>query len=246
MGREQRSRGRLPADARCYLCGNPILPDEKWDRDHVPPKRVFALAVLQEHSPNLEWLYTHRACNRSYREDEEYFVVSFAGHVKTATATAVMNDIHRGAAKGHLVGLIKDVLSRFGKIIGPTGERTSTWDSARVERALWKIFRGIYALESSTFLPEQWIHPMWLVPPHTDPSTLEGLAWFPAVRDTQPLAKYGAVFDYKWIGWKTSENVRFHAMAMLFWDGLIVATIFHDPTCPCGEYRLQHQPVTCS
>jgi len=197
MGREQRSRSRLPADARCYLCGNSILPDEEWDRDHVPPKRVFALAVLQEYSPNLEWLYTHRACNRAYREDEEYFVVSFAGHVKTATASAVMNDIRRGAGKGHLVGLIKDVLSRFGKIIGPTGERTFTWDSARFERALWKIFRGIYALESSTFLPEQWIHPMWLVPPHRDPSKLEGLAWFPAVRDTQPLAKYGAVFDYK-------------------------------------------------
>ena len=113
--------------------------------------------MLQEYSPNLEWLYTHRACNRAYREDEEYFVVSFAGHVKTATASAVMNDIRRGAGKGHLVGLIKDVLSRFGKIIGPTGERTFTWDSARFERALWKIFRGIYALESSTFLPEQWI-----------------------------------------------------------------------------------------
>ena len=176
MGHQQRSRIRLPTDTRCYLCGNAILPDEEWDRDHVPPKRIFALAVLQEHSPNLEWLYAHKACNRSYREDEEYFVVSFAGHVKTATASAVMNDIRRGAAKGHLGRLIKDVLSRFGKVIGPTGERVYTWDSPRVERALWKIF-------------------------------------------------------------------RFNAMAMLFWDGLIVATIFHDPTCECGACRPQGQPV---
>ena len=243
MGHQQRSRIRLPTDTRCYLCGNPILPDEEWDRDHVPPKRIFALAVLQEHSPNVEWLYAHKACNRSYREDEEYFVVSFAGHVKTATASAVMNDIRRGKAKGHLGRLIKDVLSRFGKVIGPTGERVYTWDSPRVERALWKIFRGIYSKDSSTFLPEQWIHPMWLVPPQSDPSKLEGLAWFPAVRDTHPLARYGAVFDYKWIGWKTSENLRFNAMAMLFWDGLIVATIFHDPTCECGACRPQGQPV---
>src|SRR5437016_1644421 len=42
MGHEQRSRTRLPADARCYLCGNAIEPDEEWDRDHVPPKRIFA------------------------------------------------------------------------------------------------------------------------------------------------------------------------------------------------------------
>jgi len=67
--------------------------------------------------------------------------------------------------------------------------------------------------------------------------------WFPAVRDTHSLARYGAVFDYKWIGWKTSENLRFNAMAMLFWDGLIVATIFHDPTCECGACRPQGQPV---
>ena len=196
MGREQRSRTRLPVDARCYLCGNPIVPDEEWDRDHVPPKRIFALAVLQQHSPNLEWLYTHKASNRAYREDEEYFIVSFAGHVKTATASAVMNDIRRGAAKGHLVGLINDVLSRFARIMRARGERVYTWDSARVERALWKIFRGIYSLESSTFLPEAWIHPMWLVPPNSDPSKLEGLEWFRAVRETQPLARYGAVFDY--------------------------------------------------
>jgi hypothetical protein len=76
--------------------------------------------VLQEHSPNLEWLHTHQKCNSSYREDEEDFVVSFAGHVKTTTASAVMNDIHRGAEKG-LDGLIKDVLSRFGEIVGADG-----------------------------------------------------------------------------------------------------------------------------
>jgi hypothetical protein len=61
------------------------------------------------------------------------------------------------------------------------------------------------------------------------------LDWFPAVLDTQPLAKYGAVFDYKWIGWSPPEGGRLNMMAMLFWDGLIVAAAFHDPTCPCGK-----------
>ena len=80
---------------------------------------------------------------------------------------------------------------------------------------------------------------MWLVPPGTSPTGLEGLDWFPAVRDTQPLAKYGAVFDYKWIGWKALDGVRYNAIAMLFWDGLIVATFFHDPTCNCGISHLR-------
>jgi hypothetical protein len=34
-----------------------------------------------------------------------------------------------------------------------------------------------------------------------------------------------------------STGVRFQAMAMLFWDGLITATLFHDPTCECGECK---------
>ena len=215
----------------------PILPEQEWNRDHVPPKRIFARAVLREHNTNLEWLHTHQACNGAYREDEEYFVVSFAGHVSTPTAAAVMEDIRRGAAKGHLVGLIKDVLRRFGKVLGPKGERVYTRDNPRVERALWKIFRGIYSLNSSTFLQEQHVRVIKLAPPHSDPSELEGLEWFSVVRDTDPLAKYGAVFDYKWIGWIASRGERFHVMAILFWGGLIVAAIFHDPTCQCGKCR---------
>ena len=121
MGREQRSRTYLPRCQMCYLCGEVIQPTQAWDRDHVPPKRIFASAVLKEHSPNLDWLYSHVACNRSYREDEEYFVVSFAGHVKTATASAVMDDIHRATRKGFLIPLLKDVISRFGKVKGPKG-----------------------------------------------------------------------------------------------------------------------------
>src|SRR5207247_8297935 len=61
---------------------------------------------------------------------------------------------------------------------------------------------------------------------------LDRISWFPAVRDTGPLARHGAVFDYKWLGWK-DEELRGHAVAMLFWDGLIAATLFHDPSCEC-------------
>jgi hypothetical protein len=53
------------------------------------------------------------------------------------------------------------------------------------------------------------------------------MEWFPAVRDTEPMGAYGAVFDYKWLGWKDGD-LRAHAFAMLFWDGLLVGILFHN------------------
>ena len=107
------------------------------------------------------------------------------------------------------------------------------------------MFRGVYSdMPSARHLPENWKFRMWLVQPGSPPTELEDLGWFPAVRDTQPLAKYDAVFDYKWIGWKASKDVRLNAMAMLFWEGLIVAAIFHDPACECGECH--QEPVATS
>ena len=57
-----------------------------------------------QHSPNVEWLYTHASCSEAYKKDEEYFLFSFAGHVKTATASVVMDDIRAAARKGHDAG----------------------------------------------------------------------------------------------------------------------------------------------
>ena len=51
MGWAQRSRRRLPPGSRCYLCSQTIHQTEKWNRDHVPPKRIFASAVGKQFSP---------------------------------------------------------------------------------------------------------------------------------------------------------------------------------------------------
>ena len=87
--RPQRSGERLPPGTSCYLCGKTITEDETWNRDHVPPQRIFASALRTQFNPQLEWLYTHVSCNGDYQKDEDYFVVSFAGHVQQPTAQAV-------------------------------------------------------------------------------------------------------------------------------------------------------------
>jgi hypothetical protein len=45
MGREQRSRRRLPPGTICYLCGGEIAAAEKWDRDHIPPQRFYGKSI---------------------------------------------------------------------------------------------------------------------------------------------------------------------------------------------------------
>jgi hypothetical protein len=60
-------------DGLCYLCGKALA--DPTNTDHVPPRRFHAEGVRK--AENLSQLLTikvHKACNESYRLDEEYFV----------------------------------------------------------------------------------------------------------------------------------------------------------------------------
>lgn len=236
IGREQRSRQHIEPGTLCYLCGQVIELDQDWNRDHVPPARIFASDVRSQFSTNLAWLPTHVACNSSYRRDEEYFIASFVGHVHTPTADAVMKDLAGASAKGHGVGLIKAIINRFGKVVGPGGEVLFSFDKSRADRCVWKIVRGLYYLELNKVLPEETLGEIHLASPQNTAGDLAKITWFPAVRDTAPMGKYGAVFDYKWLCWKDRE-LRGHVFALLFWDGLVAALLFHDPACHCDTCK---------
>jgi hypothetical protein len=241
MGWAQRSRKHLPPGTRCYLCGDAIDASvQKWNRDHVPPKRVFGSEILNKYSPQLAWLPTHVTCNSDYRADEEYFIASFVGHVGTNMAQAVRNDLRDAAARGHGVGLLREVIGRFGRIVGPHGEVLYHYDTARVRRFVWKVVRGLYYLDrDDTVLPEQMRGEIHIVNPANPPEDLARIGWFAAVRDTEPLGRYGAIFDYKWLGWKDGD-LRGHAVTMLLWDGLIIATLFHNANVVSVRHQQAH------
>jgi hypothetical protein len=234
MGREQRSRRYLLPGAICYLCGQPITPDQRWDRDHIPPKRVFGDSIKKRHAVDLEWLPSHVACNSAYKLDEEYFVVSLVGHHHTPTARSVWEDVRRGAAHGHSLGLIKTIAGQFGKVVLPDGSVLFGLDTSRSHRVAWKIVRGLYTLLSGRFLPDNQLRLIQIVPESEAERRLTGHDVFAAVRDTPSLGKHGAVFDYKWLCVKDGD-FRDNLVAMLFWNGLIVFTLFHDPACRCAD-----------
>ncbi len=235
MGRQQRSRRYLPPDAICYLCGLEIRPDQPWNRDHVPPERVFGKTVKQKYSPNLTWLPTHVTCNSDYKADEEYFVTALVGHHRTATGSAVWADVARGAAAGHSQRLIKAISGQFGQVATTDGAIMFALDAVRACRVVWKLVRGLYTLETERVLPESQPHHIEIVTQSEAPKYLPSHAWFPIVRDTAPLGQYGAVFDYKWICVRLTDDgrARGHAVAMLLWDALVMLAMFHDAACAC-------------
>jgi len=234
MGREQRSRHRLQPGTFCYLCGLPISSDQSWNRDHIPPERVFGKRVRQQHAVDLKWLPTHTDCNSAHKSDEEYFVVALAGHHRnTPTGRAVWDDVARGAAAGHSQGLLKTIVSQFGKVALPDGSILFSLDTQRSHRVAWKIIRGLYTLVSAQFLPETQLRTIEIIPQSEAPKLLPNHAWFAAVRDTEPLARHQAVFDYKWICY-TDGDSRGNLVALLLWDSLIVLGLFHDPACRCA------------
>jgi hypothetical protein len=236
MGREQRSRRKLPPETFCYLCGQPIANEQKWNRDHVPPQRIFAKSVRQKHSPQLEWLYTHVECNSAFRDDEDYFVTALVGHHATPWASAVFDDIKRGARKGHGGELIKTIVSQFGKVTGPDGSRVFALDANRAHRAVWKIVRGLYTLETNKFLPDKsWVH-IEVVLRSGAEQVLDSHAWYRMVRNTEGLARHKAIFDYKWLC-RREQEYRVNLVAMLLWDNLVLLCMFHDPVCRCQRCR---------
>jgi hypothetical protein len=245
MGREQRSRRRLPPGTFCYLCGNPITEGEEWNRDHVPPQRLFAKAVRKQYSPQLDWLPTHIACNSAYASDEDYFITALVGQHGTRWAKAVFEDIRRGVAKGQGIGLIKTILGQFGKVRTADGAMLFALDANRANRAIWKIVRGLYTLETGRFLPDLSFLNIEIVPRSEADRRLPGHPWFEFVRNTEGLGRHQAVFDYKWLGRYVEDGhvdvfeSRGNFMALLFWDALIVLCMFHDPACRCHRCREQ-------
>lgn len=46
----------------CYLCGNPIMPNEKWNLDHIRPRSKGGKTVPDNLRP------THKSCNESKKD----------------------------------------------------------------------------------------------------------------------------------------------------------------------------------
>jgi hypothetical protein len=235
MGREQRSRRRLEPGTVCYLCGQQI--DGDWNRDHIPPQRMFGKRIKRILTPQLQWLPTHVACNSSYRADEEYVILSLfptalthdASAIPTPAARSVFEDVMNAQGKGHAIRLMRSTIANWGSVVGPRGELTFQMDWKRLDRVVWKIARGLYFLDVGVALPTE-----MLIRVRLFSSLMSAEAMLdPTVRPvlgTAPMGRYRDVFDYKWGCYVRPDGFKGHLIAMLWWASLLVTVGFVDPT----------------
>jgi hypothetical protein len=158
---------RAPTDT-CYLCGERLC-DGEADYDHVPPRRFYPRSVRRLARVRLLRVPAHRACNRAFQLDEEYFfsvLVPFAAGLGGATvANDAFSDLRRAlrrpegrrlVAEAGYFGELEIAANHSPDAVGepdglppPTFSRESAeaflakLDRVRLERVAWKITRGL-------------------------------------------------------------------------------------------------------
>lgn len=214
----------------CYLCGKPLIAPT--NADHVPLKQLFAKAIRKAHSPNLLTIPVHKACNRSYQHDEDYFVNTLAPFGKDSYAgSALLREVFAKYAAGEKRPLVNKVLREFehepSGVILPRGLIAKRIEGERVHRIAWKIVRGLYFHEFGEVLPEFTPNSLQIAPPDRPPP----VEFLQTLHDLPSRGAYPGVFDYKYI--RFAQLADFHYCGLLLWDRLILIVAFHNPRCPC-------------
>jgi len=226
----------------CYLCGKGIKQVD-LSADHVPPKQFYASFLRKEFNlDKMDTMPTHIGCNKSYQNDEDYFVHTFAPLImnNSRSGKALWKDIKKNFQRKEGLILGQKVLKEFsekteGGIILPGELIFKKFDGDRVWRVVWKIVKGLFYKEYKRVLPDNTIKIFDLLQPEINalPET------FQYVRDTPSRGRYAEVFDYKYIAVKELNN--FHYWALLLWDKIIMTIAFHDPDCKCEKCIISKQ-----
>ncbi len=141
----------------CYLCGRNI--EDKIGRDHVPPKQFYSRGIRKKHNPNLFTLPVHISCNKSYQEDENYFVHSIAPlAIESYSGNALWNDITQQYKRPQGVRISRMILREFEQrpsgLYLPNRKVVKRFDAERIWRVVLKIIRGLFFKEHKKILPK--------------------------------------------------------------------------------------------
>ena len=128
---------------------------------------------------------------------------------------------------------MKTILNQNTIFTEPEIGTSFDYDHERVWRVIWKIARGLYFQETSTFLPENTKKRIAVASPDRMWSIADA-RWWSVLQDSQSIGAHGIVFDYKWLC-HASEGIRGNMVAMCFWAKIFTFALFHDPACRCEE-----------
>ena len=195
-------------------------------------RQLWTPEVRQSLTLNLVTVNVHKKCNSEYQHDEDYFMAtilplskgSFAGesHYKKLTS-----DIVQSKNLGLKIQVLDEFSNKVGNILLPSSKVAKSFDTARFNRVIWKIVRGLFFIHSNVVLPSNWpiVRDVFLEKPP------EHFRWFSSLPDVPEHGDYPGVFSYRFTQLVNPNGL--HYWAMLFLDKVIVTACFHDPKCGC-------------
>ena len=198
-------------------------------------KQIYARRLRSEYNlNNLLTLPTHKRCNQSYQQDEDYFVYNLHLSAYSNSGRAVSQDIISRKREGKGLGLIGRVHSQISQIVSPDGTEFNIMDASRIARITWKIVRGLFFIETNRFLPEDTRGNC--KNPITFGESASGIQseydWeqFDLIRRNPSRGQYPDIFDYKFCQVPTGENPDEYiwAWGIWLWDRIALLTFFED------------------
>src|SRR5262249_28449091 len=157
----------------------------------------------QHNLSQLATLLTHRACNGSYKMDEEYFTQALApSAIDSPSGYAVVRDFAEKHRKGHTklgYKVLKEFTDRPSGLYLPGELMVKRLEGARIRRVTWKLVRGLYTIENRSLLPDSTPFLMELIEPERAHVKSRFQEFWEAVKAQPSRARYGGVFDYKYL-----------------------------------------------
>lgn len=224
------------ADKVCYLCGQAMLAGQRTNADHIPPQQTIAPELRQRYPVQLVTRTVHAACNSSYEMDERYFVQSLVPFLKDGGEAAealyrkTIREFHEGRNRGLVEKVKQQGKDRIGHILLPASRMAYQIEGDRFYRVVEKIVRGLHYVEFDEVLPKDLdVHSWITLPREPSPKAFELLM----ALDPLPPEKgnHRGVFAYRHL----SDNPGWNVWAMLFWDRIIITSVFPRGRPPFGE-----------
>ena len=222
----------------CYLCGKDLNPDQdSIDKEHVPMKQIYAKSLRRTYNlSNLLTLPTHRLCNQSYQQDEDYFVASLHLSAYSNSGRAVQRDIISRMRHGKWPGFTRQVRSQVSRIVLPDGTGLIHMNASRIARITWKMIRGLFFYETNRFLPEETPNVcknpiiFWKDKLISGIQSKEDREQFDIICENPSRGNYPSIFDYKYCKVPTKENPDEYiwAWGIWLWDSIALLTFFED------------------
>lgn len=207
-----------PAE-QCYICGE-VIPKAERSMDHVLPKGLF----LPGRRDGVITLPTHRICNNSFANDDEYFqlCVITAAAARSPQARQlwpkVVRSVHRPQARGLrktvIEGLVRAPYQTPGEVyLGDLD--VMTMEPARLQRVVDRIGRGIVAHETGVVLPRDWPVSSHLM----EETELDGWMDFLEIKSGIGIGDGAVVYKYKQLDGDARQGLvwlQFHQV-LHFW-----------------------------